>query len=109
MNPGTGEVPRDRCWQLTRNPGCRPDVSGMLGEILVGALVIAVAVLVAVDISRTKSDSPHGHADGSAHDARPSVTGDIRGARLEAYPQESTGTGMAAAVRDAEPARRPEK
>jgi signal transduction histidine kinase len=80
----------------------------MLGEILVGALVIAVAVLVAVDISRTKSDSPHGHADGSAHDARPSVTGDIRGARLEAYPQESTGTGMAAAVRDAEPARRPE-
>jgi signal transduction histidine kinase len=79
----------------------------MLGEILVGALVVAVAILVAVDISRTKNDSPGDHADGSAHDVRPGIAADLRRGRLDAF-GDSAGTPMAAAGRDAESARRPE-
>ena len=79
----------------------------MLGEILVGALVVAVAILVAVDISRTKNDSPADHADGSVHDARPGIAADIRRGRLDAF-GDPAGIAMAAAGRDAESARRPE-
>jgi signal transduction histidine kinase len=79
----------------------------MLGEILVGALVVAVAILVAVDISRTKNDSPADHADGSVHDARPGIAADIRRGRLDAF-GDPAGTPVAAAGRDAESARRPE-
>jgi signal transduction histidine kinase len=79
----------------------------MLGEILVAALVVAVAILVAVDISRTKNDSPADHADGSVHDARPGIAADIRRGRLDAF-GDPAGTAMAAAGRDAESGRRPE-
>ena len=79
----------------------------MLGEILVGALVVAVAILVAVDISRTKNDSPADHADGSVLDARPGIAADIRRGRLDAF-GDPAGTAMAAAGRDAESVRRPE-
>jgi signal transduction histidine kinase len=77
----------------------------MLGEILVGALVVVVAILVAVDISRTRNDSPHDHADSPVPGARPAVAADVRRGRVDAF-QDSAGTGTAAAARDAESARR---
>ena len=57
----------------------------MLGEILVGALAVVVAVLVAVDFTRTKSEAPHGYADGSVAEARPRNTADTRGGPPEAF------------------------
>ena len=74
----------------------------MLAEILLGALVLTVAFLVAVDFSRTKGEAPHGHADGSPPDVRPRMTGDTRGRRTEALLQEP------ADAHDAGPTRRPE-
>jgi signal transduction histidine kinase len=65
----------------------------MLGEILVGALVVVVAVLVAVDFSRTKSEAPHGHADGSVAEGRPVSTADTRGGPTEAFLAPGSGTG----------------
>jgi signal transduction histidine kinase len=41
----------------------------MLGEILFVLLVLAVAVLMAVDLVRTRGESVHGHADTQAHGA----------------------------------------
>ena len=90
------------------DPGHRPDVSGMLTEILVGVLVVTVALLVVADSSRTKSDSSQGHADGSAHDARPRIAGDTRGGRTGTFLREPAGTAIPDAVHDADPARRPE-
>jgi len=60
----------------------------MLAQILLVALVLTVAFLVAVDFSRTKGESPHGHADGSPPDVRPRMTGDTRRHRTEALLQE---------------------
>ena len=74
----------------------------MLAEILLGALVLTVAFLVAVDFSRTKVETPHGYADGSPPDVRPRMTGDTRGRRTEALLQEP------ADAHDADPTRRPE-
>ena len=74
----------------------------MLAEIFLAAVVLTVALLVVGDVSRTKSESPHGHADGSAHDVRPRMTGETRGGRTEAFLREP------AAVHDAGPTRRPE-
>ena len=74
----------------------------MLGEILVGALVVAVAVLVAVDISRTKSDSPQDHADGLAHDVRPGLAADTRRGRVDAF-GDSAGTRVPPAVMPSRP------
>jgi signal transduction histidine kinase len=74
----------------------------MLAEILLGALVLTVALLVAVDFSRTKGETPHGHADGSPPGVRPRMTGDTRGRRTEALLQEP------ADAHDAGPIRRPE-
>ena len=74
----------------------------MLAEILLGALVLTVAFLVAVDFSRTKDETPHGHADESPPDVRPRITRDTRGRSAEALLQEP------ADAHDAGPARRPE-
>ena len=74
----------------------------MLAEILLGALVLTVAFLVAVDFSRTKGETPHGHADGAPPDVRPRMTGDTRGRRTEALLQEP------ADAHDVGPTRRPE-
>ena len=74
----------------------------MLAEILLGALVLTVAFLVAVDFSRTKGEAPHGHADGSPPDVRPGMTRDTRGRRAEALLQEPADT------HDVGPTRRPE-
>jgi signal transduction histidine kinase len=80
----------------------------MLAEILLGVLVLAVAILVTVDFSRTKSESSHGQADEQAYDARPRAIGDSRGGRPEAFLREPAGTGIPAAMREADQARRPE-
>ena len=77
-------------------------MSGMLSEIFRSALVIAVALLVAGDFSRTKNEGLHEHADGLSHDVRPRTIGDTRAGRAEAFLQEP------AAVHDADPTRRPE-
>ena len=74
----------------------------MLSEIFLSALVIAVALLVAGDFSRTKNEGLHEHADGLSHDVRPRTIGDTRAGRAEAFLQEP------AAVHDADPTRRPE-
>jgi signal transduction histidine kinase len=60
----------------------------MLAEILLGAVVVTVFVLIAVDMSKTPSDTPHGHADESAHDVLPAVVGATRGARSEPFFRE---------------------
>jgi signal transduction histidine kinase len=100
----------------------------MLAEILLGVLVVMVALLIAVDMSKKKSESQHEHADESAHDVRPRVSDATRGGYAQAFPREPAGTGIPAgtgtaipattaiaagtatpaAVRDAGPARRPE-
>ena len=74
----------------------------MLAEILLGALVLTVAFLVAVDFSRTKGETPHGHADGSPPDVRPRMTGDTRGRRTEALLQEPADAHNAGPTRGPE-------
>ena len=88
-------------------PGHRPDVSGMLAEILVAALVLTVALLVTGDVTRRRARRPHGYADGPADDAWPTIIGASRGGRAEAFPREPAGTGIPAA-HVADSARRPE-
>jgi signal transduction histidine kinase len=80
----------------------------MLTEILVAVLVVAVSVLVVTDSARTKTDSSLGHADGLEHDAWPRITGDTRGGHTGMFLREPAGTPVPDAVRDADPARRPE-
>jgi signal transduction histidine kinase len=80
----------------------------MLAAFLLGAIALAVAVLVAVDVSRVKSVSTHEHADGSAHYARREVIGAARGARTEAFVQEPAETQTPAVEHDVVPTRRPE-
>ena len=46
----------------------------MLAEILFVLLVLVVAVLMAVDLARTRSESQHGHADRQAHGAERAIT-----------------------------------
>jgi len=79
----------------------------MLAEIFVAALVLTVALLVTGDVTRRKSERPHGYADGPAHDARPTIIGASRGGRAEAFPREPAGTGIPA-VHVADSTRRPE-
>jgi signal transduction histidine kinase len=79
----------------------------MLAEIFVAVLVLTVALLVAGDVTRRKSEGPHGYADGSAHDARPTIIGASRGGRAEAFPREPAGTGIPAG-HVADSTRRPE-
>jgi signal transduction histidine kinase len=79
----------------------------MLLEILLGVLVLAVALLVAADVIRTKGDGPHGAADAS-HDVRPRFTGATRDGRPEAFTREPAGTPIPAAAHDAAPTWRPE-
>ena len=75
-----------------RDPGYRPDVSGMLAQILVAILIAAVAVMVAVDLVRTKTDDPTGQHEGSGYEVRPRALGGYTGA--------SFGTGIPAAGQD---------
>ena len=69
----------------------------MLLEILLGALVIAVAILVVLDVFRTRGEGTHGSAD-APHDARPRLAGASRDGRPEALIREPVGTGIPAAA-----------
>src|SRR5690348_5583936 len=65
----------------------------MLAQILVAILIVAVAVMVAVDLVRTKNDDPTGQHDGSGYEVRPRAVG--------GHPGASFGTGIPAAGNDA--------
>jgi signal transduction histidine kinase len=71
----------------------------MLAQILVAILIVAVAVMVAVDLVRTKTDDPTGQHDGSGYEVRPRAVG--------GHPGVSFGTGIPAAGHDADQGRRP--
>jgi signal transduction histidine kinase len=51
----------------------------MLSEILFVVLVLVVAVLMAVDLARTRRESPHAQADRQAHSTEPVVAVPSRG------------------------------
>jgi signal transduction histidine kinase len=55
----------------------------MLTQILVAILIVGVAVMVGVDLVRTKTDEPSGHPDGLGYEVRTqTVGGDRAGAPL---------------------------
>jgi signal transduction histidine kinase len=71
----------------------------MLAQLLVAILIVAVAVVVAVDLVKTKTDDPTGQHEGSGYEVRPRAVGGHTGA--------SFGTGIPAAGQDADLGRRP--
>jgi signal transduction histidine kinase len=83
----------------------------MLAEVFLGAVIVVVSVLVALDGYRIKGEGAYGHGDASAHDARPAMIGASRGGRAEAFlkkPAETgAGTGGPAPAAAVGPARRP--
>jgi signal transduction histidine kinase len=80
----------------------------MLFQFFLGLLVLVVAALVAVDGTRTSSESPHGQADRQAHDAQRGITGAPRDTGAKAFLAEPTGTPIPTAVHGASQAPRPE-
>ncbi len=60
----------------------------MLAEILFVLLVLAVAVLMVVDLVRTRSESSHGHAERLAHGAERPVVAPLRGSGARAFSPE---------------------
>lgn len=66
----------------------------MLAQFLVAILIVAVAVVVAVDLVKTKTDDPTGQHEGSGYEVRPRAVGGHSGA--------SFGTGIPAAGQDAD-------
>ena len=71
----------------------------MLAQFLVAILIVAVAVVVAMDLVKTKTDDPTGQHEGSGYEVRPRAVGGHTGA--------SFGTGIPAAGQDADLGRRP--
>jgi signal transduction histidine kinase len=74
----------------------------MLAQIIVAILIVAVAVLVAADLARTKNEP-----DGSGYEVRPRTIGETHGHRTGASSLESFGTGTPAAGHDASLGGRP--
>jgi hypothetical protein len=68
----------------------------MLAGIGFLILVLAVAVLVAVDVLRTPSEAPAGRADRHGHDPELAVAGARGGARVKAFPREPAAREKAA-------------
>jgi signal transduction histidine kinase len=62
----------------------------MLIEVLFLALVIAIALLIAVDLSRTPSESPHVHADRQAHEVESAVVPSTRTTEGGAAPRRTS-------------------
>jgi signal transduction histidine kinase len=73
----------------------------MLVEIILVIVVLAVAILIAVDVSRTPGEHDE-HADGELYEAEQESIPDARGAGAV---REPAGAGMAAASQDAGPSR----
>jgi signal transduction histidine kinase len=81
----------------------------MLAQILVAILVVAVALVVAVDVARTRSEELLGQPDGSGYEAWPTTIGDTRGDRTGASFQRPSGTGIPASGNDVGLGRRPDR
>ena len=79
----------------------------MLAQIFLAILVVAVAVMVAVDLARTRSEDPSGHPDESGYEIRPAVIADTSGDRAGASFREPFGAGVPAAGHDVGPGGRP--
>ena len=73
----------------------------MLVEILFLALVVLVAVLIAVDVSKTPSESAHVQAERWPHETEREITGAPRDAGARVLPREPAGTGITAPAPDA--------
>jgi signal transduction histidine kinase len=73
----------------------------MLVEILFLALVVLVAVLIAVDVSKTPSESAHVQAERWPHETEREITGAPRDAGAGVLPREPAGTGITAPAHDA--------
>jgi signal transduction histidine kinase len=84
--------------------GRRQGVSDMLEEILLVVIVLVVAVLMAVDVARTRDEGLHGHAEGHAFDAKRPIAAPSVGSR-ESFSRAHLGSAMPVAVQDAGPAR----
>ena len=72
----------------------------MLAQILVAILIVAVAVMVGVDLVRTKTEDPSGQHDGWGYEVRPRTIGGTRGDRTGVSFREPFGTGIPAAGHD---------
>ena len=66
----------------------------MLVEFLLLLLVVVIAVLMAVDVVRSRGESLHGYADGQAHGTTYPVTGVMRADRGEAFLRPPAATGI---------------
>ena len=80
----------------------------MLVEILFLALVVLVAVLIAVDVSKTPSESAHVQAESWPHETEREIIGAPRDAGATAPPREPAGIGITAAAHECRPERRPD-
>ena len=83
----------------------------MLVGILFLVLVLVVALLIALDVSRTPSESSHVQADRQAHETERAVIGAPRHTGASALPPEPADTGISGvtgAAHDAGPRWRPE-
>jgi signal transduction histidine kinase len=80
----------------------------MVVEILLVLLVLAVAVLTAVDMARTPNEGTLGLTARQAHDAGRAFTGSPAGIGVADFRPEPAAAGIPAAARDAAPARPPE-
>jgi len=78
----------------------------MLEEILFLVIVLAVAVLMAVDVARTRNEGLHGHVEGHAFDAKRPVPAASLGSR-ESFSRAPAAMATPVAVHDAPPARHP--
>ena len=69
-------------------------MSGMLVQFLLLLLVVVIAVLMAVDVVRSRGESLHGYVDGQAHGTTYPVTGVRRADRGEAFLRPPAATGI---------------
>src|SRR6266705_898847 len=87
------------------DPGHRPDGRAMLTQILVAVLVVSVAVMVARDLARTKTEGPLGQPDGSGYELRPRIAGDRHGDHTGTSARDRYGRGASPAGYDTGPGR----
>ncbi len=79
----------------------------MVTQVLVAVLVVSVAVMVARDLAKIKTEGPLGQPDGSGYELQPRIAGDRRGDRTGTSQQDRYGAGASPAGYDSDPSRRP--
>src|SRR5260370_35317068 len=79
----------------------------MLTQVLVAVLVVAVAVMVARDLDKIKTEGPLGQPGGSGYEFRPRIAGDRHGDPTGTSQQDRYGAGTSPAGYDSGPGRRP--